>query len=352
MKANGELYIINRTFRGKKKLYVRFVDRDGKPIALRSVTSIAHKIGYPKADTITHRKEAERVCVIALERRLIKSDKEEQLFIEFVKDYWNFDGSRVQRKNRFKPNPIGRNHCYTMMNVFANYAEPNLPPKASLSQITGKDIQRVLNRQRGVLRAPLGAHVSWLFHIRFSHSVPQCDLIRQSAIPAHTGGQYRRGRNRTSALHPEYPAHGAGTGTLADCRYPTLLHDSTGTSPCPVPLQVSGSHSRSPSDIRLPRTNPDSYYRSGSRLRGTRSDLQGFPRHAPIDGFRFREPFVQVFLDSLFVDGLQAHAGDRIWHLQKLFHPRSAPKDRRSGENCESNRHNRRVFSIRRGYGF
>jgi integrase len=144
--ANSEFYIINRTVRGKKMLYVRFVDREGVPMAARSVTAIAHKVGYPKTDTITRRKEAERVCSIAIERGLIQRNGKEQPFIEFVKDYWNYDGKRVQRKNRLKPNSIGRNHCYTMTNAFTKYAIPYLPKDVDLTEITGRDIQKVLHK--------------------------------------------------------------------------------------------------------------------------------------------------------------------------------------------------------------
>jgi len=141
-------YIINRTVKGSKILYIKFVGHDGEVLTTTSATSLAHKLGYPKTEKITRKKEATRVASIALERGIIKINRTDHPFIEFVKDYWNYDGKRVQRKNRLKPNSIGRNHCYTMTNAFTKYAIPYLPKDADLTEITGKDIQRVLHKLR------------------------------------------------------------------------------------------------------------------------------------------------------------------------------------------------------------
>ncbi|GEM_PF-6660054 len=146
MAANSKpFYIINRTVKNNKLLYVRFLNRDGSLGSPLSVTALAHKIGYPKTQKIIRKREAERVCAIAQERGLIKIESAKLPFIEFVKDYWNYDGKRVQRKNRLKPNSIGRNHCYTMTNALTKYAIPHLPKDADLTEITGRDIQKVLH---------------------------------------------------------------------------------------------------------------------------------------------------------------------------------------------------------------
>ncbi|MEA5032295.1 MAG: tyrosine-type recombinase/integrase [Sphaerochaeta sp.] len=147
MAANSKpFYIINRKVKKNKLLYVRFLNRDGNLGAPLSVTALAHKIGYPKTEKITKKREAERVCAIALERGLVKTIKLKQTFIDFVKDYWDYDGKRVQRKIRLKPNSIGKSHCYTMATLFTLHAVPYLPENADISEITRRDLQHVLNK--------------------------------------------------------------------------------------------------------------------------------------------------------------------------------------------------------------
>jgi hypothetical protein len=147
MAANSKpFYIINRKVKKNKLLYVRFLNRDGNLGAPLSVTALAHKIGYPKTEKITKKREAERVCAIALERGLVKTINLKQTFIEFVKDYWDYNGKRVQRKIRLKPNSIGKAHCYTMATLFTLHAVPYLQENADISDITRRDLQHVLNK--------------------------------------------------------------------------------------------------------------------------------------------------------------------------------------------------------------
>lgn len=146
MAGISPFYVYTRTAKKRKYLYAKFTDRDGNIVLTTSVTALAHKLGYPKHTKITRRKEAERICSIALERGMIKTTKIRQSFIDFVKDYWDYDGRRVQRKIRLKPNSIGRMHCYTMTASFTLHAVPYLPPNADITEITGRDLQHVLNK--------------------------------------------------------------------------------------------------------------------------------------------------------------------------------------------------------------
>ncbi len=50
-------YIINRTVKGSKMLYIKFVGHDGEVLTTTSATSLAHKLGYPKTDKITRKKK-------------------------------------------------------------------------------------------------------------------------------------------------------------------------------------------------------------------------------------------------------------------------------------------------------
>ena len=137
--------IINRTVRGSKKLYVKFIGADGKQMNAISVTSLAHKLGYPKTIEVRKKKEGERVCTLALERGLIEQISDKQVFGEFIIDYWNYDGPRIQRKNKLRPNSIGKNYAYTMTICFTKHAMPLLPNGIALQDITATHLRKILN---------------------------------------------------------------------------------------------------------------------------------------------------------------------------------------------------------------
>jgi integrase len=144
--ASKPYYITKRTVGDKKLLYAQFPDTEGRLGSLFSITALAHKLGYPKTVKIIKLREADRVCTLALERGLIKQKTDSPLFKDFVLAYWDFEGPRIQRKNKLKPNSIGRNHAYTMTICFTKHAIPQLPEGLTLQGVTAAHLRKVLNQ--------------------------------------------------------------------------------------------------------------------------------------------------------------------------------------------------------------
>jgi integrase len=138
-------YIVKRSINGKKSLYAQFRDSEGKLGSLLSVTNLAHKVGYLKSMEVTKKREAERVCTLAIERGLVKQKSCSPNFSQYLIDYWDFDGPRIQRKNKLKPNSIGRNHASTMTICFKNHAQPLIPDGLTLENVTSTHLRKILN---------------------------------------------------------------------------------------------------------------------------------------------------------------------------------------------------------------
>lgn len=138
-------YIVKRSINGKKSLYAQFRDSEGKLGSLLSVTNLAHKVGYLKSMEVTKKREAERVCTLAIERGLVKKKSCSPNFSQYVIDYWDFNGPRIQRKNKLKPNSIGRNHASTMTICFKNHAQPLIPDGLTLENVTSTHLRKILN---------------------------------------------------------------------------------------------------------------------------------------------------------------------------------------------------------------
>ena len=145
MAAIKPYYIVKRTINGKKSLYAQFRDSEGKLGSLLSVSNLSHKVGYPRTVQITKLREADRVCTLALERGIVKLKSSSPIFSQYILDYWDYDGHRIRRKNKLKPNSIGKNYAYTMTVCFKNHAMPLLPANLTLDNVTSAHLRKVLN---------------------------------------------------------------------------------------------------------------------------------------------------------------------------------------------------------------
>ena len=140
-----EFTITDRTIRGKKSFYVQFLDSTGKRSSLLSVNKFASQI-TGKKEIIKKKSIAIKVCTTALERGLVNLNKSGKTVEKYILDYWDFNGSRVQRKNKLNPNSIGKAHCLYSTNYFKNHVLSLLPRNIMISDVTNKHVRQVFNK--------------------------------------------------------------------------------------------------------------------------------------------------------------------------------------------------------------
>ena len=140
-----EFTITERTIRGKKSFYVQFLDSTGKRSSLLSVNKFASQI-TGKKELIKKKSIAIKVCTTALERDLVNINKNQKTVEAYILDYWDFNGTRVHRKNKLNPNSIGKAHCLYSSNYFKNHVLPLLPRNLIISDVTNTHVRHVFNK--------------------------------------------------------------------------------------------------------------------------------------------------------------------------------------------------------------
>lgn len=140
-----EFTITERTIRGKKSFYVQFLDSHGKRSSLLSVNKFASQI-TGKKEIIKKRSVAIKVCTTALERGYVNLNKNGTTVERYILEYWDFNGSRVRRKNKLNPNSIGKAHCLYSTNYFKNHVLPLLPKNLMISDVTNKHVRQIFNK--------------------------------------------------------------------------------------------------------------------------------------------------------------------------------------------------------------
>jgi integrase len=73
------------------------------------------------------------------------SKKDSMTVEQYISEYWDFKGKRIQRKNRLNPNSIGRNHASIMSSNYTNHVKALLPKGLLLADITQSHVRAVLN---------------------------------------------------------------------------------------------------------------------------------------------------------------------------------------------------------------
>ena len=142
--------IIFRTIKGKPYVYGRFVDSDGNELSYKSVDKLAKllKMDKPKGSENKKRKEALKICTIAIERNLAFEERTGQGFVDYARNFWNFNGKRIRLKNlsgkKHGALSISKDYAMTMLSYFNNYVVPSLKNQdIQLQEVTKKVIDGV-----------------------------------------------------------------------------------------------------------------------------------------------------------------------------------------------------------------
>jgi integrase len=142
-----QYYIDAKKLKNGFSFTVRFVDPTTGEIAKRSINRLARKMGVIGLDEkITKKRDAEKVCVIAIEKGEVFKNESGMLFCEYVNDYWDFEGDRIRLKNLRKKNTINEDYAVTMQGYFKNHVKSLLPKDLLLKDVTESHINKAINK--------------------------------------------------------------------------------------------------------------------------------------------------------------------------------------------------------------
>ncbi len=174
-------YLFKRKLKYGNYWYVCYLDPvSGKQTTAKSIDIINSKLlKRPSFTRIKRRDEAAIIAFKALEEGLIfAAEKEQVFFAEYLIHFWTYDKSEyINKRNRFKPNSIGRDYAANMLyNIKVNVI-PFLPHGVLLSEVTTSMLEKVLEAlfQKGLASSSINA-------ISFSWSIPLKEAKREGLI--------------------------------------------------------------------------------------------------------------------------------------------------------------------------
>ena len=87
-----------------------------------------------------------RIAQQALDRGVIRFEKNSPTFKDYVLEYWDFDNSLyIQRRNKKCPNSIGPDYAHNMRSTFKSNAAGLIPDDMLLCDVETEHIEHVLN---------------------------------------------------------------------------------------------------------------------------------------------------------------------------------------------------------------
>jgi integrase len=128
--------------------YFQYGVGDGKRSPMLSVKRLVKKMGlegeYPK---LKNRKMCERIVVLAYERGFIKVNLGAGgNLAEYLMDYWDFDGIRIQRLNKRRPGAVSQNYANVMQGYIKNHIVPRLKRGMTVEDVTPKFVRDLSNK--------------------------------------------------------------------------------------------------------------------------------------------------------------------------------------------------------------
>jgi integrase len=141
-------YLTKRKKAKRSYFYVNFTDpNDSRKILLStSVELLRRKIGISSRLPVTREKEAYAIVERAIADGLINLDRDTKNFADYVLDFWDFDRSEyIRRRNQKSPNSIGKDYAMNMLGCFKKHAQPNLPSRLNLHEVTANHIEKVID---------------------------------------------------------------------------------------------------------------------------------------------------------------------------------------------------------------
>lgn len=125
------------------KWYMRFKSTDGKLVA-RSVDKLAENIGWEGEIPVTKKKEANQICLLAMEQGLQDTAKKKGVTCEqYLTDWWDFNGDRIRRRNTLNPNSISMHYASIMAINIRKHVMPHIPKNLLLEDVTPSHVKAV-----------------------------------------------------------------------------------------------------------------------------------------------------------------------------------------------------------------
>ena len=142
-----QIYSLFKRKKGKTDyFYVQF-KTDGKFGTAQSVEAIRKRIGIEDNHHITKKPEAEYIVQKAIAAGYTGANRlDDQLFSDYIKEFWTYDSSSwIIKENKKNPDVIriGRDYAANMLGCVNNHINPNLPKGLKCSQVTQRVIERV-----------------------------------------------------------------------------------------------------------------------------------------------------------------------------------------------------------------
>jgi hypothetical protein len=129
-----------------ERWYARFFDPEtGKESTQKSVEKLAKELKIPVANKLMKEREAQRICALALDAGLIFKKKCTILYRDYIKEYWDFNGDRIRRKNRRNPGSINKDYAIIMNSYFVNHVDKRLPKGLLLEKVTVRHINTIID---------------------------------------------------------------------------------------------------------------------------------------------------------------------------------------------------------------
>jgi len=130
-------------FQRGDKWYMRFKSTDGKLMA-KSVDKLAEAIGWEGQIPVEKKKEADQVCLLAMEKGVHDTAKKQGVTVEqYLTEWWDFEGDRIRRKNALNPNSISIHYASIMAINIRKHVVPYLPKNLLLSDVSPEHVKAV-----------------------------------------------------------------------------------------------------------------------------------------------------------------------------------------------------------------
>ena len=170
-----------RIIKRNKRYYARFLDKvTMEVIGEKSVAVIAKKAGV-RFDGVAGGRVKDKTAdeIVRKYHDMTRNvNTTSPRILEYIREYWNFDGERVTLLNRKNPNSIARNSCYTNLNNFENHMVKYFPDNPRIGEVTS----RFLNQVQDDLIANSGLVNSTIEKVMRSVTTPLNDAFKHGII--------------------------------------------------------------------------------------------------------------------------------------------------------------------------
>nr|WP_321299172.1 tyrosine-type recombinase/integrase [uncultured Sphaerochaeta sp.] len=116
----------------------------GKRTNKKSVETLRKQLGIFDTSPIRRRDEAIRICQKALEEGIIFNKRQEQLFGEYLDEFYTYEISPyVRRRNLLEPGSLSKDYLATRKNLVMNHVIPLIKPNLYLSKVTMETLEEI-----------------------------------------------------------------------------------------------------------------------------------------------------------------------------------------------------------------